>query len=78
MIYHPSLRLTFGRLDLLLNYPDGRPYITFLYVTSPVCLTLPSDPTSQWTPLRSANASLSTGRIWDFNPIGRQYAWHTK
>jgi len=54
MIYLTSLRLTFGLFDLLLNYPDGRPYIMFLFVISTFCLTLPSDSTSRWTPLRSA------------------------
>src|SRR6056297_289771 len=60
-IYHPSLRLTFGLLDLMLNHPDGRPYIVFLSVASTFCLTLPSGSTSQWTPLRSANDSCQIG-----------------
>ena len=61
MIYHPPLRLTFGLLDLMLNHPDGRPYIMFLFVISTLCLTLPSDSASRQTPLPLANDSCQIG-----------------
>ena len=62
MIYYPLLRLTFGLPDLMLNYPSGKPHIMFLFVTSVVCLTLPSDSFSRRTPLQSASDSRQQAR----------------
>ncbi len=57
----PVITLDFGLLDLLLNYPNGRPYIMFLFVISTFCLTLPSDSSLRRTPLRLANDPCQVG-----------------
>ena len=36
---------------------QNMPYMRFLFVGPRVCLRLPSDPTSRWTPLPSADSS---------------------
>ena len=52
--------------------------IKFLYVGSDVCLKLPSDSTSQWTPLLSAVAFPLSGRLGDLHPLEYVRAGRTK
>ena len=47
---------------------DGR-LMRFLFVRLRVCLQLPSDPTSRWTPLLFSYALPTTGRARDFHPL---------
>ena len=52
--------------------------IKFLYVRSDVCLRLPSDSTSRWTPLLSAIAFPLSGRLGDLHPLEYVRAGRTK
>ncbi|AUI37135.1 hypothetical protein CWI35_12005 [[Bacillus] caldolyticus] len=40
-----------------------------MYLRSSVCFQLPSDSTSRWTPLLSANGRRSPAPVRDFHPI---------
>lgn len=53
----PRLRLAIGRPCLMPSYPEGKPYILFLFVSSHFCRLLPSDSPSRETPLHLANDS---------------------
>ena len=72
------LRKTFGLLSSLPDYPQHRPFIRFLFVTTHFCFELPSDSTSRWTPLPFANSSSSSRPVRDLRPISNVCAWHTK
>ena len=77
-IYLSWLRKAFGRLRLLPDYPQLRPYIRFLFVTTHFCYELPSDSTSRWTPLPFASGSLPSGPAQVLHLISHMHAWHTK
>ena len=49
----------------------------FLFVSSGICLHLPSDSTSRWTPLVFGYILPAVGRIRDFHPLERALAGRT-
>ena len=53
-------------------------YMGFLFVRPEICLHLPSDSTSRWTPLMFGYILPTTGRIRDFHPLERALAERTK
>ncbi len=67
--FHPFLWTMFG---------EYRHILAFLFVESEVCLHLPSDSTSRWTPLVFSYALPTTGRSKDFHPLERALAGRTK
>jgi len=77
-IYLSWLRKAFGRLRLLPDYPQLRPYIRFLFVTTHFGYGLPSDSTSRWTPLPFASGSQPSGPAQVLHLISDMHAWHTK
>ncbi|HUZ58991.1 MAG TPA: hypothetical protein VMU83_11800, partial [Hanamia sp.] len=54
-IYSIMFRTVIGLLYLWLHHPHYTAYIQFLFVGANFCRCLPSDSTSQWTPLPLAN-----------------------
>ena len=58
-------------------HPTCRPCMRFLSVRPDFCRRLPSDSTSQWTPLPLAICFPSLGRIRDFHPLEHTHAGRT-
>ena len=56
-IYSNTFRTSIGLRRIWASYPVLLPRMRFLFVGPVFCLPLPSDSTSRWTPLRSANRS---------------------
>jgi len=56
-IYDHTFRAGIGLWASPLPHPVWKPRMRFLFVGPELCLALPSDSTSRWTPLRSANGS---------------------
>ena len=56
-IYSRTFRTSIGLRRFLPSHPVLLPRMRFLFVRSVVCLKLPSDSTSRWTPLPSASCS---------------------
>ena len=56
-IYRRWLRTVMGLQRVWAPCPPYRPSICFLFVSARFCLRLPSDSSSRWTPLLSANTS---------------------
>ena len=54
------------------------PYMKFLFVRSDVCLGLPSDSTSRWTPLPLTMQFPLLGLARDFHPLDNAHAERTK
>lgn len=50
----------------------------FVFLGAELCLELPSDSSSQWTPLLSANGWRLHSPIVDFHHLVCYHAWHTK
>jgi len=50
-IYIQSLRTGIGLWIVMPSHPDCMPHMRFLFVGPALCLQLPSDSTSRWTPL---------------------------
>jgi len=59
-------------------YPHVLPPIWFLFVRPEVCLELPSDSISLWTPLFLAMCLPLQGRTGDFHPLEFAHAGRTK
>ena len=72
-----QFRVVFGLRLALQPYPCLRPYMRFLFVRPEVCLHLPSDSSSRWTPLVFSYALPSTGRAPDFHPLDFAHAGRT-
>ena len=53
------------------------PYMKFLFVRSDVCLGLPSDSTSRWTPLPLTMQFPLLGLARDFHPLDNAHAERT-
>ena len=53
------------------------PCMKFLSVGADVCLGLPSDSTSRWTPLPPAVAFPLLGRLGDLHPLANAHAERT-
>ena len=76
-IYPHVFRMTIGLWLLLQPHPTCRPCMRFLSVRPDFCRRLPSDSTSQWTPLPLAICFPSLGRIRDFHPLEHAHAGRT-
>src|SRR6201987_1223361 len=63
--------------DTLPARPALAPGIRFLFIGSPLCSTLPSDPASRRQPLRFANPSPPSGWVEDFHLRAIEHARHT-
>jgi len=59
-------------------YPHVLPPIWFLFVRPEICLGLPLDSTSLWTPLPLAMCLPLQGRTRDFHPLEFAHAGQTK
>src|SRR5699024_5017404 len=75
---HHMIEVAIGLQLLLQPYPHVLPLIWFLFVRPEVCLELPSDSISLWTPLFSAICLPLQGRIRDFHPLEFAHAGRTK
>ena len=72
------LIVAIGLRLLLQPYPHVLPPIWFLFVRPEVCLRLPSDSTSLWTPLPLAMYLPLHGRTRDLHPLEFAHAGRTK
>ena len=73
---HPCIRAVSG-FGFRCNFArTGVPTTHFLFVSPGLCLRLPSDSTSRWTPLSSANSSHCQA-CRDFHPQGSSHARRT-
>ena len=76
-IYVHRFRVVTGLRPMLRPYPRCPPCMRFLFVRPRVCLQLPSDSTSQWTPLLFSYALPTTGCARDFHPLDFAHAGRT-
>ena len=67
-LHHLIISVTIGLQLLLQPYPQVSPFMWFLFVGPEICLRLPSDSTSRWTPLSLAIRFPLLGHVRDFNP----------
>src|SRR5690625_3516568 len=72
------IEVAIGLQLLLQPYPHVLPPIWFLFVRPEVCLELPPDSISLWTPLLSAMYLPLLGRTRDLHPLESAHAGRTK
>ena len=75
---HLCVRVVYWASSCAADLPRISCLMMFVFLRAELCIRLPSDSTSPWTPLPSASGWQRPAPTVDFHNLDIRHAWHTK